>query len=93
MASVFVIPKARPRGHVIPLIQAVEAAPVAAGIPTLWLHTDTAAWVYAKAGWRTVEIVQRQGGKPPATLGTTVPYEMELPLPWNLPGGMFRSPG
>ena len=31
MASVFVIPAARRQGHVIPLIQAVEAAAVAAG--------------------------------------------------------------
>jgi N-acetylglutamate synthase-like GNAT family acetyltransferase len=67
MASVFVIPEARRRGHVIPLIQAVEAAAVAASIPTLWLHTDTAARIYASSGWRTAEIIQR-AGKNPATL-------------------------
>jgi hypothetical protein len=45
----------------------VESAALAAVIPTLWLHTDTAERIYAKAGWRTVEIVQRDG-KAPATL-------------------------
>ena len=68
MASVFVVPTARRRGHVIPLIRTIESAAVAAGIPALWLHTDTAEGIYAKAGWRTVEIVQREGGKPPATV-------------------------
>ncbi len=68
MASVFVIPEQRRKGHVISLIEAVESAAVTAGVATLWLHTDTAERIYAKAGWRTVEIVQREGGKPPATL-------------------------
>jgi N-acetylglutamate synthase-like GNAT family acetyltransferase len=67
MASVFVLPEVRRRGHVIPLIQAVDAAAVAASIPTLWLHTDAAARIYAKAGWRLVEIVPREG-KDAATL-------------------------
>jgi N-acetylglutamate synthase-like GNAT family acetyltransferase len=68
MASVYVAPEARHRGHVIPLIHAVEAAATAAGILTMWLHTDSAARIYAKAGWRTVEVVQRDGGETPATL-------------------------
>ena len=67
LASVFVAPAARRRGHVIPLIKAVEAAAVSASIPTLWLHTETAKHIYAKAGWQTVEIVRREG-KNPATL-------------------------
>ncbi len=67
MASVFVVPDARRRGYVIELIKAVELAAVTAAIPTLWLHTDTAERIYAKAGWRTVEIVQREG-KNAATL-------------------------
>jgi N-acetylglutamate synthase-like GNAT family acetyltransferase len=68
MASVFVVPTARRRGHVIPLIRTIKTAAVAAGIPALWLYTDTAEVIYAKAGWQTVEIVQREGGKPPATV-------------------------
>ena len=67
MASVFVIPEARRRGYVVPLIQAVEAAALAARMPTLWLHTDSAERIYAKAGWRMVEVVPREG-KPAATL-------------------------
>ena len=67
MASVFVVPEARRRGHVIPLVQAVEAAAQAAGVRTLWLHTDTAERIYAKARWRPVEVVQREG-KNAATL-------------------------
>jgi hypothetical protein len=67
MASVFVIPELRRRGHVIRLIQAVEAAAVAAAISTLWLHTDSAERIYSRAAWRMVEIVQREG-KPPATV-------------------------
>ena len=55
MASVFVIPEARRRGYVIPLIQAVQAAAMAASVPTLWLHTDSAARIYAKAGWRMAD--------------------------------------
>jgi hypothetical protein len=52
---------------VVQLIKAVEAASVSASIPTLWLHTETAERLYARAGWRTVEIVQREG-KNPASL-------------------------
>jgi hypothetical protein len=68
MASVFVIPERRRKGHVLSLINAVESAAVAAGVPSLWLHTDTAERIYLRAGWRTVEIVQREGGKLQATL-------------------------
>ena len=67
LAGVFVTPKARRNGYVIPLMQAVEAAAVAASISTLWLHTEHAERIYAKAEWDRVEIVQRSG-KPPVTL-------------------------
>jgi GNAT superfamily N-acetyltransferase len=67
LASVFVVPQARRKGHAIPLIQAVESAARAASIPTLWLHTEHAARIYAKAGWQLVEIVERKG-KLPVTL-------------------------
>jgi GNAT superfamily N-acetyltransferase len=64
LADVFVIPEARGRGHVIHLIQAVEAACRSAGIGTVWLYTAGAERVYARAGWRTVEAIQRQGRRP-----------------------------
>jgi GNAT superfamily N-acetyltransferase len=67
LAGVFVIPEARGRGHVIHLIQAVEVACRSAGVGTVWLHTTDAERVYARAGWHTVEVIQRRG-KSPVTL-------------------------
>jgi len=64
LAGVFVIPEARGRGHVIHLIQAVEVACRSAGLGTVWLHTANAERVYARAGWHTVEAIQRQGKRP-----------------------------
>jgi GNAT superfamily N-acetyltransferase len=64
LAGVFVIPEARGRGHVVHLIQAVETACRSAGVGTLWLHTANAERVYARAGWHTVEVVERQGRRP-----------------------------
>jgi GNAT superfamily N-acetyltransferase len=63
LAGVFVEPHARGRGHAGPLISAVEQAARTASILTLWLYTNTAERIYARAGWQTVESVQH-GGKP-----------------------------
>lgn len=63
LAGVFVAPHARGRGHAARLIAAVEREARAASISTLWLYTNTAERIYARAGWRTVETVQH-GGKP-----------------------------
>jgi GNAT superfamily N-acetyltransferase len=51
LAGVFVAPKYRGRGYVGRLIAAVEQAGRSASIPTLWLYTNTAERVYARAGW------------------------------------------
>lgn len=51
LASVFVHPDFRGRGHVAPVIRAVEASARAAGIATLYLDTNTAAPLYARLGW------------------------------------------
>lgn len=67
LAGVFVAREERRKGHVIPLIQAVERAAIEASIPTLWLHTEHAKRIYAKAGWQEVEVVKRKG-KAPVTL-------------------------
>lgn len=64
LAGVFVAPEWRRRGHVIPLIQAVEAATIAASVVTLWLHTEHAKRIYARAGWQELEVVQRKGRAP-----------------------------
>ena len=64
LAGVFVIPEARGRGHVVHLIEAVEAACRSAAIPVVWLYTAGAEHVYARAGWHSVETIQRLGRRP-----------------------------
>jgi GNAT superfamily N-acetyltransferase len=64
LAGVFVIPEARGRGHVVHLIQAVEAACRSAAIPVVWLYTTGDERVYARAGWRSVDTIQRHGRRP-----------------------------
>jgi GNAT superfamily N-acetyltransferase len=64
LAGVFVIPEARGRGHVVHLIEAVEAACRFAAIPVVWLYTAGAEHVYARAGWHSVETIQRLGRRP-----------------------------
>ena len=68
LASVTVAPEARGRGYALALIQAVEAAARSAAVPTLWLFTNTAERVYARAGWRRVETVEREGKSPVALM-------------------------
>jgi GNAT superfamily N-acetyltransferase len=63
LAGMFVAPHARGQGHAARLIAAVEQQARAASISTLWLYTNTAERIYARAGWRTVETV-RHNGKP-----------------------------
>jgi hypothetical protein len=46
------------------LIRAVEAGCRSAGIGTAWLYTARAARVHARAGWHTVEVIQRHGRRP-----------------------------
>jgi GNAT superfamily N-acetyltransferase len=54
LASVYVDPPARGRGHATRLVRTVEDACVQARIPALWLHTEDAAGLYAKLGWHVV---------------------------------------
>ena len=61
LAGMFVEPDARGRGYAGLLIGAVEAAARHAAISTLWLYTNSAERIYARAGWRTVEIFPRHG--------------------------------
>ena len=64
LAGVYVVPAHRGRGHVAHLIAAVEAACRSTSILTLWLYTNTAERLYARAGWREVGIVERRGKRP-----------------------------
>jgi hypothetical protein len=86
LAGVFVIPEARGRGHVIHLIQAVEVACRFAGCGAVWLHTANAERVYARAGWHTVEAIQRQGRRPV----TLMRRDLTLPcrLAWIICGSV-----
>jgi len=61
LAGVFVPPHARGQGHAGRLVAAVEREARAASIATLWLYTNTAERIYARAGWKTVETVQHNG--------------------------------
>ena len=56
LAGVFVAPDQRGRGYAAHLIAAVEDACRAAAIPTLWLYTRNSERIYARVGWRTVEV-------------------------------------
>lgn len=71
LAGVFVEAHARGRGYATHLIAAVEDAARTASIPTLWLYTNSAESLYARAGWQTVETVQHNG-KPYALMKRTL---------------------
>lgn len=51
LASVFVAPEARGRGHAVRLVRAVEQEAVRRGHATLWLFTWDTAPLYARLGW------------------------------------------
>ena len=61
LAGMFVAPCARGQGYAAVLIAAIEEEARKASISTLWLYTNTAEQVYARVGWRTVEIVLHDG--------------------------------
>ncbi len=54
LASVYVDPPFRGRGHASDLVRAVEAAARDSGVTTLWLHTEHAERLYARLGWETI---------------------------------------
>jgi GNAT superfamily N-acetyltransferase len=61
LAGMLITPQARGRGYAACLINAVEQEARAALISTLWLYTNTAERVYARAGWQTCETIQHNG--------------------------------
>jgi GNAT superfamily N-acetyltransferase len=67
LAGVVVAPHVRGRGYAGRLIAAVEERARAGSIATLWLYTNTAERIYARAGWQTVETFQHRG-KPSALM-------------------------
>ena len=73
LAGVFVVPEARGRGYAARLVAAVEAACQSACISTVWLYTNTAERLYARAGWRVVETVPRHGKRPVTLMRRNLP--------------------
>jgi len=67
LADVVVEPDWRGQGLAALLIGAVEDECRKSSIRRLWLYTDKAENVYARAGWRTVETIEH-GGKPCALM-------------------------
>jgi GNAT superfamily N-acetyltransferase len=61
LAGVFVAPGWRGRGYAALLVSAVENVCRQRSIATLWLYTRTAERIYARCGWRTVEMIRRKG--------------------------------
>ncbi len=61
LAGVFVVPHARGQGHAGRLIAAVEQVARTGSIAALWLYTNTAEPIYARAGWQTIETIQHNG--------------------------------
>ena len=54
LASVFVHPDFRGRGHAPRLVRSIEASCAAAGVATLYLNSHTAVPLYAKLGWQPI---------------------------------------
>ena len=61
LASVFVDPAYRGRGHATALVRAVEQAAIARRYATLWLFTWDAAPLYARLGWHEVAHEEHHG--------------------------------
>lgn len=62
LAGLFVMPSARGWGHARRLIERVEAAARQAGFAALWLYTDEAEGLYARAGWEVAERLPHGAG-------------------------------
>jgi GNAT superfamily N-acetyltransferase len=56
LAEVFVKPEFRRRGFASKLVGCVETACRSAEIPTIWLFTSSAAYLYSRLGWHAVGI-------------------------------------
>ncbi len=61
LAGLVVAPHARGNGYATRLVAAIEQQGRAVPVATLWLYTNTAERIYARAGWQTVETVLHDG--------------------------------
>ena len=61
LASLFVVPQARGRGHGAGLVKAAVAMAAGAGVPRLLLFTPGQAAFYRRLGWRTFDRATLRG--------------------------------
>ena len=73
LAGVFVVPDRRGRGYVQHLLTVFEEACRAASIEVVWLYTSKAERIYRRAGWETVEVIERQGKRPVTLMRRAIP--------------------
>lgn len=80
LAGVFVVPERRGRGYVYRLLAEFERACRAASVTVAWLYTGSAELVYVRAGWETVDVVERRGKLPVKLMRRTIPDRLrDLP--------------
>jgi GNAT superfamily N-acetyltransferase len=73
LAGVFVTPERRGQGHASHLLTAFERACQAASVRVAWLYTNSAERVYLRAGWETVELIERPGSLPVKLMRRAIP--------------------
>ena len=61
LAGLYVEPAHRGKGHALRLMTALETLAVKSDIEKLTLYTASAAGLYEKAGWRTLETFKKKG--------------------------------
>jgi predicted N-acetyltransferase YhbS len=61
LAGMFVAPAHRRRLHAAMLVKAVEQAAREADVKTLWLYTNSAEALYARAGWERAGTISHLG--------------------------------
>ena len=62
LASVYVNPPFRGRGHAVRVVRQVEQAAIAEAVSKLWLYTSTAPGLYRKLGWHDHAEIKRPSG-------------------------------
>jgi len=72
LAGVFVAPAHRGHGYASMLVKAVEQAARQEGVKTLWLYTNSAETLYARAGWERAGTISHLG-VPKALMRRTLP--------------------
>ncbi len=72
LADVFVPPEQRGQGIATALVGAVERAAAGRGVATLYLHSEHAAGLYARLGWREIGRERDGHGRPVTLMAKTL---------------------